>query len=89
MPPRDDDEPPVLVRIVEGLSGTVEMDVTLRVRFGYGSVMPWVRQVEDGIRATAGPGRDLAAHAGPLTGHGMAHQATFSRHRGRARSRSC
>ena len=55
MPPRDDDEPPVLVRIVTGVRGTVEMNVTLRVRFGYGSIVPWLTQIKDGVRATAGP----------------------------------
>ncbi|MGH3422573.1 MAG: trehalase-like domain-containing protein, partial [Streptosporangiaceae bacterium] len=40
MPPRDGEQP-VLVRIVEGVSGTVEMEVALRVRFGYGKVLPW------------------------------------------------
>ena len=55
MPPRDDDEPPVLVRIVTGMRGVVDMNATLRVRFGYGSIVPWVTQTKGGIRATAGP----------------------------------
>ncbi len=41
MPPRDH-ATPVLVRIVEGVEGTVEMESILRLRFGYGRVVPWV-----------------------------------------------
>ena len=32
-----------LVRLVEGRSGTVSMRTELRIRFDYGSVIPWVR----------------------------------------------
>lgn len=53
MPPREDD--PVVVRIVEGLSGEVEMSMELVVRFDYGSVVPWVRRVGDAVLAVAGP----------------------------------
>ncbi|MFF5794794.1 glycoside hydrolase family 15 protein [Streptomyces albogriseolus] len=46
---------PDLVRIVQGLSGEVTVRSTLRLRFDYGSVVPWVRK-EDGHRvAVAGP----------------------------------
>lgn len=53
MPPRGDQAD--LVRIVEGVSGRVEMSTELRLRFDYGNVVPWV--VEDGaaLRAVAGP----------------------------------
>jgi GH15 family glucan-1,4-alpha-glucosidase len=78
MPPRDDDDAPVLVRIVAGVSGTVDMDVTLRIRFGYGAVTPWLRRTEGGIRATAGPDALWLATPVSLTGHDMAHSATFS-----------
>jgi GH15 family glucan-1,4-alpha-glucosidase len=44
-----------VVRIVVGLEGTVRMRMTLVIRFGYGAVMPWVRRVDDALRATAGP----------------------------------
>ncbi len=55
MPPRGDDEPPVLVRIVTGVSGTVEMNVALRIRFGYGSIVPWTLKSGGRITSTAGP----------------------------------
>jgi GH15 family glucan-1,4-alpha-glucosidase len=46
---------PELIRIVEGLEGRVPMEMDLAIRFDYGSVVPWVRRTEHGIRATAGP----------------------------------
>ncbi|MDQ2810677.1 MAG: glycoside hydrolase family 15 protein [Actinomycetota bacterium] len=78
MPPRDDDDAPVLVRIVEGMSGTVDMEVTLRVRLGYGSITPWLRKTRSGIRATAGPDAIWLDSPVSLTGREMAHTATFS-----------
>jgi GH15 family glucan-1,4-alpha-glucosidase len=76
MPPRDD-EPPVLVRLVTGVSGTVDMSLELRVRFGYGSIVPWVVRTGDGIRATAGPDSLWLRTPVPLTGREMSHTATF------------
>ena len=78
MPPRDDDDAPVLVRIVEGISGTVDMEVTLRIRLGYGSVTPWLHKTKSGIRATAGPDAIWLDTPVSLTGREMAHTATFS-----------
>ena len=46
---------PDVVRIVQGVRGEVRVRSTLRLRFDYGSVVPWVRK-EDGHRvAVAGP----------------------------------
>src|SRR5690349_4025883 len=44
-----------VVRIVEGVSGRVPMTMTLRLRFDYGHVVPWVRRLENGLSAIAGP----------------------------------
>jgi GH15 family glucan-1,4-alpha-glucosidase len=44
-----------LVRVVEGISGTVKMKLELVVRFDYGSVLPWVRRKDDVLLITAGP----------------------------------
>ncbi|HEY4968277.1 MAG TPA: trehalase-like domain-containing protein, partial [Steroidobacteraceae bacterium] len=33
-----------IIRIVEGLSGRVSMRMELRVRFDYGSIVPWVHR---------------------------------------------
>ncbi|MFJ6081699.1 glycoside hydrolase family 15 protein [Streptomyces sp. NPDC092369] len=53
MPQRD--RAPDLVRIVEGVSGRVTMRSSLRLRFDYGSVIPWVRKVHGHRVAVAGP----------------------------------
>jgi len=53
MPPRG--EAPDIVRIVEGRRGTVPMRLELIIRFDYGSIVPWVRHIEHGISAIAGP----------------------------------
>ncbi|MFD3436227.1 glycoside hydrolase family 15 protein [Streptomyces sp. NPDC058685] len=53
MPQRD--ATPDVMRIVECVSGRVEVTSTLRLRFDYGSIVPWMRR-EDGHRvAIAGP----------------------------------
>jgi GH15 family glucan-1,4-alpha-glucosidase len=73
MPPRETN--PDLVRIVEGVRGRVEMRMELVLRFDYGSIVPWVRNVEGALVAIAGPdavllrtpveheGRNLRTHA--------------------------
>jgi GH15 family glucan-1,4-alpha-glucosidase len=73
MPPRE--TKPDVVRIVEGLRGTVEMRMELALRFDYGSIIPWVRNIEGTLMAVAGPdlvtvrtpvelvGRDLRTYA--------------------------
>ncbi|MCP9988534.1 glycoside hydrolase family 15 protein [Streptomyces sudanensis] len=53
MPHRD--RAPDVVRIVEGVSGRVEMSSVLRLRFDYGSVVPWVRRCDGHRVAVAGP----------------------------------
>ena len=53
MPPRG--KAPDIVRIVEGVEGTVEMSMDLVLRFDYGSVIPWVNRRPDGLTAIAGP----------------------------------
>ncbi|RAG81607.1 glycoside hydrolase family 15 protein [Streptacidiphilus pinicola] len=58
MPQRPADragEPPRLVRLVEGLAGSVAMRGRLRVRFHYGRVVPWVRRTGHHRVAVAGP----------------------------------
>ncbi|MFJ6779096.1 glycoside hydrolase family 15 protein [Streptomyces yangpuensis] len=53
MPQRD--VAPDVVRIVEGISGSVRMLSTLRLRFDYGHVVPWVRRSDGDRVAVAGP----------------------------------
>jgi len=53
MPPRG--HAPDVVRIVEGVSGAVPVRSTLRLRFDYGRVVPWVRHQPGQMIAVAGP----------------------------------
>ncbi|MER8223366.1 glycoside hydrolase family 15 protein [Streptomyces sp. NPDC094143] len=75
MPQRD--EAPDLVRIVEGLDGEVTLHSVLKLRFDYGSIVPWMRRSDGHRVAVAGPdstwlrsepevtswGEDFGAHA--------------------------
>ncbi|MEU0729336.1 glycoside hydrolase family 15 protein [Streptomyces sp. NPDC006140] len=53
MPQRD--RAPDLVRVVEGLDGEVTLHSVLKLRFDYGSIVPWVRRVDGHRVAVAGP----------------------------------
>jgi GH15 family glucan-1,4-alpha-glucosidase len=53
MPPRG--ENPDIVRIVEGMRGSVRMKMELIIRFDYGHIIPWVRKCDGGLEAIAGP----------------------------------
>jgi GH15 family glucan-1,4-alpha-glucosidase len=53
MPPRNGAAD--LVRVVEGLSGRVDMRTMIRLRFGYGKVEPWIRCRGGQLSAIAGP----------------------------------
>lgn len=52
MPPRAGD--PVLIRLVEGVAGRVDMRMTLAARFEYGLTLPRVRQQDAARRIVAG-----------------------------------
>jgi GH15 family glucan-1,4-alpha-glucosidase len=76
MPPRG--EAPDVVRIVEGISGRVEMHSVLRLRFDYGRVVPWVRQVDGQLVAVAGPDSAWLATTAPLEGREFATHSEFA-----------
>ncbi|MFI5618740.1 glycoside hydrolase family 15 protein [Streptomyces sp. NPDC051567] len=46
---------PDVIRIVEGVTGEVTVRSTLRLRFDYGHVVPWVRRSDGDRVAVAGP----------------------------------
>jgi GH15 family glucan-1,4-alpha-glucosidase len=62
MPPRA--RTPHLIRIVVGLRGEVVMRSTLRLRFDYGRVVPWIRADQNQVHAIAGP--DLVRFISPV-----------------------
>lgn len=53
MPARDDN--PIIVRVVEGLEGSVTVRSELSLRFDYGRSRPFIRTIEHGLHALAGP----------------------------------
>jgi GH15 family glucan-1,4-alpha-glucosidase len=57
-----------LVRLVRGVRGRVRMRTELIVRFDYGSITPWVRRENGGVRAIAGP--DTIEVRTPVVLHG-------------------
>lgn len=66
-----------LVRVVEGVSGTVQMEMDLVVRFDYGMSIPWVRRIDGTLGMISGPDA-LEFYAGiPLHGEGLATKASF------------
>src|SRR5258708_12696012 len=77
MPPRKDLFP-VLVRIVEGIAGAVEMESVLRLRFGYGAIVPWVRRVGHSICAAAGPDSVWVTSPVKLVGRDLPPPPTFA-----------
>ncbi len=47
---------PVLIRIVTGLGGQVDLRLDLRLRFDYGLISPWLRACPDGsVQGVVGP----------------------------------
>ncbi len=53
MPVRE--EWPEVIRVVDCISGRVEMRMDLVIRFGYGADLPWVRRLDGMLTAVAGP----------------------------------
>jgi GH15 family glucan-1,4-alpha-glucosidase len=77
MPPRE--TRPDIVRIVEGLEGSVQMRTELVIRFDYGSVVPWVRRLNDAtLLAVAGPDGLTLRTPIDLEPEGMTHTAEFT-----------
>ncbi|MGH7268487.1 MAG: glycoside hydrolase family 15 protein, partial [Candidatus Rokuibacteriota bacterium] len=76
MPPRTD--VPDVIRLVVGVSGEVPIRMQLIVRFDYGAIVPWVRRLERGMRAVAGPDTLLLRTDVPLRGEGLTTVAEFT-----------
>ena len=77
MPPRGTD--PDVVRIVEGLTGSVPMRMELVLRFDYGAIVPWVRRLDDDTRiAVAGPDAIALRTPVALRGENMSTVAEFT-----------
>jgi glucoamylase len=68
-----------VVRLVEGRAGKVAMDMHLKLRFDYGTSVPWVTRLEDnsGISAVVGPNRVTLRAPVELRGDNLATVANF------------
>jgi len=76
MPPRTQE--PDLVRLVIGRRGHVPMRMQLIIRFDYGSIVPWVRRTDNGIRAVAGPDTLVLQTPVSLRGEDFRTEAEFT-----------
>ena len=82
MPPGDDRE--TVVRVVEGMTGSVPMRMQLVIRLNYGSTVPWVTGGDGGVAAMAGPDALRLSDAGGDAGRGLDERGRVHRSRGRA-----
>ena len=71
------DEGTALLRVVEGRRGRVAMHMDLRIRFDYGSIVPWVRKTPAGLVAVGGPDSLRLATKVETYGQGMSTVARF------------
>jgi GH15 family glucan-1,4-alpha-glucosidase len=69
-----------IIRIAEGLTGSVDLHLDLTLRFDYGSAIPWVLGLEDqsGFEAICGPDRVTIFSTLPLRNENMASAADFT-----------
>ena len=77
MPPRGND--PDIVRIVEGLEGTVTMRTELVIRLDYGSLIPWIHRLDvRTLVAVGGPDALVLRTPIQLEPEDMSHTAQFT-----------
>ena len=76
MPPRDRDIN--VVRIVQGVKGTVRMRMEMTIRFDYGSIVPWVSHERRLLKAVAGPDDLYLRTEVELRGKGFSTVADFT-----------
>ncbi len=69
---------PQVMRLVDGVSGVVDMHMNLTVRFGYGCEVPWVTSTEGLVRLTAGPDAVALWHGVTPVGEDMHTVADFT-----------
>jgi GH15 family glucan-1,4-alpha-glucosidase len=80
MPPRDN--APDVIRIVEGIRGSVPMRMELVIRFDYGSIVPWVQRLDDRLQAIGGPDAVSLWTTVPTHGADLTTAAEFVVHEG-------
>jgi GH15 family glucan-1,4-alpha-glucosidase len=80
MPPRGRAQD--IVRIVEGLDGSVPMRSELVIRFDYGQIVPWVRRAGTARVAVAGPDALCFRSLAEMHGEDMSTVSEFTLHKG-------
>jgi GH15 family glucan-1,4-alpha-glucosidase len=80
MPLRDDSVS--VMRIVEGRSGTVAVEMELIVRFDYGAIVPWVHAGEYGGVGIGGADGVSLRTTAPITGRDLTTVSSFDVHEG-------
>jgi GH15 family glucan-1,4-alpha-glucosidase len=71
-----------VVRVVEGIRGDVAVRMELALRFDYGRTVPWVRAIDDGVRAIAGPSLVMLRASVALRGEDLTTIAEFNLKKG-------
>ncbi len=69
---------PSIVRVVEGISGSVRMRTKQTARFDYGGIVPWVRHHDGGFLAIAGADGLVAYSDVALEGQHLQHVGEFT-----------
>lgn len=67
-----------VVRIVEGIRGTMALRMELVLRFDYGRTVPWVTRIADGVRAIAGPNLAVLHGSVAIRGENLKTVAEFT-----------
>jgi GH15 family glucan-1,4-alpha-glucosidase len=74
-----------LVRIVQGIRGTVNMCMELVLRFDYGRSVPWVTRMKDGsLRAISGPDMAVLRTDAALRGENLKTKSEFTVSKGQS-----
>lgn len=88
MPRYPEDDRVDVLRVVTGVSGRVEMETELIVRFDYGRRVPWVRRHDGSLVAVAGPDAVHLWTRLPVDGNNRAARAVFAVEAGRSEALS-
>ena len=83
MPPRGKHSD--VVRVIEGVRGSMKLRMEMALRFDYGRTVPWVTGIQDGIRAVAGPNLAILHGSIPVRGENLKPSRTSKS----ARERAC
>ena len=68
-----------VIRLVRGVSGEVEMQTDIMLRFDYGLIVPWVTRLDpERIQAVAGPDMAVPESEVLTKARGMKHSGILS-----------